>query len=346
MSKSLELKRKVFGAENGEVLDQARRLCGAMNCMAMEWLEDHNNIVECLRCLEKCDNLLKRYPKFPMKHRMASITSNGYASYWRRRSGAENVRHNSLGVQYLAFARRAIEKAYLVELKFPEEAINPAGTLINFGCLMSNEGRHVEALAKANLAIEMLSTMDDEGLSAAPVLLTGEPSTSLLAIAYHNQAVELNWLERAAEAIVAHERAVEIGRDQVGSHHTTVARVENGLLDAMRLQRESPWAKRGPKDDKVWGLVTTASRSLGGGLLRPIGKTPQGPIAWREEAIDEIKKSFTITDGPNCIHEANYEDLIRPRSVVGVGPRSLTIPHPDARSILNEVNATLPLPLV
>ena len=35
---------KVFGAENSEVLDQARRICGAYNCMAMEYLEDHNNI--------------------------------------------------------------------------------------------------------------------------------------------------------------------------------------------------------------------------------------------------------------------------------------------------------------
>jgi len=244
-----------------------------------------------------------------------------------------------MGQQYLAMARRFIEKAFLLEYNLArangsqggeqEQAANPSGTLINFGCVLSNQGRHIEALAKANDAINLLEAMEDQGLAQAPVTVDGSPATSQLAVAYHNKAVELNFLGRYSEALVTHERAVEVGREQVGQSHTMVARIENGLLDAMRLQREGAWQMRGPRDPDVWGIVTTADRSIGGGQLRPIGPTPQGPVTWSDEAISMTKKSFHVTPGQN------YEDLLRPHSSIGIGPKSLTIPDPEGRSILN-----------
>lgn len=116
------------------------------------------------------------------------------------------------------------------------------------------EGRHVEALQKANLAIEFLSSKDDDGLSCAPVLVTGEPSTSLLAIAYHNQAVELNWLQRPAEAIIASERAVEVPLTICGVipiHHSSLS-----MLTIGPVKNPKPTRSYGRLVENRLGLIT------------------------------------------------------------------------------------------
>lgn len=340
LSASLDLRVKVFASTSADdVLAAARRLAMGCNAMAMEYLEVHNDIPVCLELLKKADSIIQKYASMQGIRRLRATTHNGYSCYWRRLSSKKGT-SNKQKLQLLNTTRRCIEQATALE-KVGGDADNASGTLINFGAILSTLGRYEEALSKADEAIFQLEEAPERGKYIGNVVQSGAMVTSQLACAYHNRGVALNCLGRSAEALVAHKAAVETSREQVGPRHLTTARVENGLIDALALQRQQPWTARGANDPELWALVTTADRSLGSGQLRPIGQTQQGPVAWDQKACEKAKTEFSVFGGMEDFAEPGryFENLIRPHSTLGVGPPSPTLPSAhDGRAVLADTN--------
>ena len=106
----------------------------------------------------------------------------------------------------LRYLRRALE----VEREHPDAVENPAGTHLNVCATLSELGQHAGAAEHAAAAVELLQVQLAGAKSAV-----GEEAVaaveSMLAIAFHNLAVEHEHLGEIAEAAGAYERAVDLG---------------------------------------------------------------------------------------------------------------------------------------
>jgi tetratricopeptide (TPR) repeat protein len=88
-----------------------------------------------------------------------------------------------------------------------------ADTYLNLCAVLSQLGRHNEALENALFSVTLLQEellgVDNKNMERIPVL----------AIAYHNVAVELEFLKRMEECIATYEKATAFARTHLGDHH-------------------------------------------------------------------------------------------------------------------------------
>merc|ERR1712194_565302 len=103
--------------------------------------------------------------------------------------------------------------------------MGPAGTHLNICALLSQMGKHQEALQHAHLAAQMLE--------AAPSQEHASNSESLICVAYFNMGAEYEHLRNTIEAQRAYERAHESCLSELGEAHplsqqivTTLAQVK------------------------------------------------------------------------------------------------------------------------
>jgi hypothetical protein len=95
-----------------------------------------------------------------------------------------------------------------------EAADNPACTRLNLCAVLSQLGRHEQAMLHARAALELLhdeatlhgAALAGDGMGGPP----GAAATSVLAIAYHNYAVEQEFCGLAADARRSYSRAAEV----------------------------------------------------------------------------------------------------------------------------------------
>lgn len=154
LSESLDIRVQIFGAKHDDCQNAARRLTLGCNAMAMEYLEDHHDATTCLELLKKAQVLTRKFTRMERMKEIEATTCNNYACYWRRmstRSGSSTQQR----LNCLNNVRRCIEQAMLLEAT-SGQAVNGPGTLINFGTILAELGRHPEALSKAQKAITQL----------------------------------------------------------------------------------------------------------------------------------------------------------------------------------------------
>lgn len=123
------------------------------------------------------------------------------------------VTYNNMGCFYksmgkLHTALQYLKKAQDIEDRSNGKCQNPAGTHLNLCALLSQMGKHQEALQHSERALKLLEVAPPSG--------EGE---SLVSVAYFNMGAELEHLKKSTEAMWAYQRAYDSCLQELGEDH-------------------------------------------------------------------------------------------------------------------------------
>lgn len=188
------------------------RLAVGYNTLGMKYLKEGNTETSC-KFFEKAEALtdpanLHMNPESRLVLR--AVTFNNMGCFYKSMSKL----HTAL--QYL-------KKALQIEEKPNVKCQNPAGTHLNLCALLSQMGKHQEALHHADRALKLLET--------APPTESGPSgnSESLICVAYFNMGAEFEHLKRPTEALWAYKRAHESCLQELGAEHPLSKQISSCL---------------------------------------------------------------------------------------------------------------------
>lgn len=221
METSVFLRKQIYGANSREVLKACQVFTTSCNTLAMN-------------CLQK-DDYMKAYEL--LKKAELLTEPRGYLTDDKARLKLRAVTFNNLGCFYkrrgkLHAALQYLDKALKIELA-SDEVDNPAGTHLNLCATLSQLGRHQPALEHAQCALDLLK----QGLSRKGALHGGAggkagEEASIVAIAYHNLAVEQEHLGQWAGALQSYGESVAMAERQWGPEHPKTHAIRHSYQQA------------------------------------------------------------------------------------------------------------------
>mmetsp|Transcript_31825 Transcript_31825/g.89532 ORF Transcript_31825/g.89532 Transcript_31825/m.89532 type:complete len:258 (-) Transcript_31825:10-783(-) len=145
------------------------------------------------------------------------------------------VTYNNMGCFYKSMSKlhtalQYLKKAQRIEEKSNGRCQNPAGTHLNLCALLSQMGKHMEALQHARRALELLE--------ANPPQRSSSSSESLVSVAYFNMGAEYEHLKKTSEAIWAYQQAYESASSELGEEHPLSQQI-NGCLAQLKTKRKT-----------------------------------------------------------------------------------------------------------
>merc|ERR1719262_2150323 len=152
------------------------RLAVGYNTLGMKHLKDGNTEISC-KFFEKAEALTdpaNLHMNSDSRLVLRAVTYNNMGCFYKSMSKL----HTAL--QYL-------RKAQKIEERSMGKCQNPAGTHLNLCALLSQMGKHQEALKHAQLALQILGKVQEANAPAEP----GSNSESLICVAYFNKGAEL-----------------------------------------------------------------------------------------------------------------------------------------------------------
>ena len=175
------------------------------NKQAMERLRSAQ-FSEALALLHQAESLLRTSVPTTTSARLLGITLNNLGCYYKRR------KQPNVALRYLTQAL-AIEGG---EMGW----IDRAGTQLNLCAIYSQLGKHTEGLKCAFEAFKMLEdakTRNEEAFRPESGMRVNAATT--LVIAYHNVAVELEFLRRESDAVEFYRKGVDVALAELGPDH-------------------------------------------------------------------------------------------------------------------------------
>lgn len=232
MEKGLVLRQHFFGADSEEVWNSCKTVGEMCNLLAMTYLQQEEFPVV-LELLKKAEILTE-------KHQAGrAVTLNNFACYYRRQGNL----HKSL--TYLT-------EAIKIETKL-DNIPNKADTHLNMCAVLSQLGKHQNALGHAQSALILLHEELQLGRSNSPPKLSNsshhhaahgnngpdiDPSkldrVAVLGIAYHNVGVEHEFLKCYDQSLQSYKKGVDITSRFLGDAHGIVITLQNSLLTSKR----------------------------------------------------------------------------------------------------------------
>lgn len=139
------------------------------------------------------------------------------------------VTYNNMGCFYksmtkLHTALQYLKKAQKIEERPDSKSQNPAGTHLNLCALLSQMGKHQEALQHSKRAIDLLEENPPR---------TSSSSESLICVAYFNMGAEFEHLRKPSEALWAYQRAYDNCLSELGEDHPLSQQI-SGCLTQLR----------------------------------------------------------------------------------------------------------------
>lgn len=217
------------------------------------------------------------------------------------RSNLLAVTCNNLGCYYkkvnkLHAALSYLRKALKIEVSLQTDDVTVAGTHLNICAILSKLDKHDRAVQHALCALELIS---------ARVSAVGNSATqdeySVLAIAYHNVAVERDYLHDWEAAAQAYKQGHQIAKQCLGEHHpltqTLGKNSDAAMQKSLKVSKErtlSSSSRRPGKPplapDMGGGATSSSGPLLGGaagsaGSLPDIGNTPRTAAAEEQAPI-------------------------------------------------------------
>lgn len=185
------------------------RLAIGYNTLGMKHLKDGNTEASC-KFFEKAEALTdpaNLHMNAESRLVLRAVTYNNMGCFYKSMSKL----HTAL--QYLKKAQKLEEKSGI-------KCQNPAGTHLNLCALLSQMGKHQDALQHADRALKLLEAQS----GTAPVQTrqespAGSNSESLICVAYFNMGAEYEHLKKLNEALWAYQRAHEHCLSELGQEH-------------------------------------------------------------------------------------------------------------------------------
>lgn len=148
---------------------------------------------------------------------------------------------NNLGCYYkkvgkLHAALSYLRKALKIEVSLQTDDVTVAGTHLNICAILSKLDKHDKAVQHALCALELISNR----VSSAAHAVT-QDEYSVLAIAYHNVAVERDYLHQWDQAHTAYQQGHQIAKKCLGDQHPLTQTLAKNCDTA--LQKSQKFAK-------------------------------------------------------------------------------------------------------
>ncbi|KAK1934174.1 hypothetical protein P3T76_011377 [Phytophthora citrophthora] len=219
MERALVLRRHFFGIESQEVIQACRALAEMCNLLAMSFLQQDNYPVT-IDLLKKAEVLTQRH--HPVER---ATTLNNFACYYRR-----------LGKLHSAMT--SLKRALELEKRL-ENVRNTADTQLNMCAVLSQLGKHQEALEHAQEALISLQEGFIHGKDTTDTDNSAMSSSrldriSVMCIAYHNIGVEQEFLKDCAESVISYKKGVGLAEQYLGADHSITTTIRNSYLGAKR----------------------------------------------------------------------------------------------------------------
>lgn len=186
------------------------RLAVGYNTLGMKHLKDGNTEISC-KFFEKAEALTdpaNLHMNSESRLVLRAVTYNNMGCFYKSMSKL----HTAL--QYL-------RKAQKIEERSMGKCQNPAGTHLNLCALLSQMGKHQEALGHSQMALQLLE--------ANPPVEKGSNSESMICVAYFNMGAEFEHMKKISEALLAYERAYQSCLTELGEEHPLSQQISSCL---------------------------------------------------------------------------------------------------------------------
>merc|ERR1740138_354630 len=210
----------VQGMQDNFLSTLFERLAVGYNTLGMKHLKDGNTEISC-KFFEKAEALTdpaNLHMNSDSRLVLRAVTYNNMGCFYKSMSKL----HTAL--QYL-------KKAQKIEERPNSRCQNPAGTHLNLCALLSQMGKHPEALSHADKALQLLLK--------APPPSDGNNGQSLVCVAYFNMGAEFEHMKKASEALWAYQHAHESCIQELGEDHSLSQQI-SGCLAQLKAKVKKP----------------------------------------------------------------------------------------------------------
>lgn len=209
MERCLTLTSELHGPESGLAWEARKNVADLCNMLAMNALNT-GEMEQCYTLLTRAEQLTAGKIGAPQgdRLRLRAVTLNNLGCYYKKKGR-------------LRSALKCLGKALKIEAKL-RDVKNPADTHLNICACQSQLGRHTEALEHAQAALILLQ---DELFSSSGHESQGpaKERVAVMAIAYHNIAVEQEYLKKYDLAIQSYNKAKDISEKHLGPNQGITA---------------------------------------------------------------------------------------------------------------------------
>ncbi len=174
-----------------------------------------------------------------------AVTYNNFACFTRQQGRL----HASLSY---------LQKALAIEQKL-KHVDNPADTHLNLCAVLSQLGRHEEALSHAQAALSLLQEELFGGPRGAAAAAGKPDRIAVLAISYHNLGVEHEFLKQYTASLQAYTKGVEIASVYLGAAHGITGTLRSSQLAAARAIEGAKQAKEAKEKAKATAAAKAAA---------------------------------------------------------------------------------------
>lgn len=220
VEQALSMRKSKFGENSEEVKKSYRQLCELCNILATFYLQREDSYLAL--------DLLKRAEVLSEGDQHAqAITFNNLACYYRKTNKIK------LALKYL-------RNALSLEQDIPN-------THLNLCAVYSQIGKHDNALSHAMQSVIILQENILESIEGEKEFVEITP---VLVVAYHNMAVELEYLRRNGEAINMYAKAFSFAKEYLPEDHPVRENVRVVLEKAQNDKKDRKKKKKSAKTQK------------------------------------------------------------------------------------------------
>jgi tetratricopeptide (TPR) repeat protein len=176
---------------------------------------------------------------------------------------------------------------------------NAADTHINACAVLSQLGRHQQALEHAQSALILLQ---EELLSPPGASATATPPKAdriaVLAIAYHNIGVENEFLKRLEQSLLSYRKGVEVAERYLGPKHAITITLKNSLIAAKKIAATSESKKAKEKGTASSAVASTLPTGKKPSKMTTTTKVTRSP---GDKNVDSLADALTLDLGIDSI---------------------------------------------
>jgi len=292
------------GGENA-VWRVCKQIAAMCNTVGMSFLQ-RGKEEQCMELLRRAVDLTETpsitADEEPARVKLRAITYNNIGCYFRKMEQPREALVN-------------LERALKLLNETTGSAEHIGDTHLNICAILSQMNRHHEALEHAQIALILLQEELYFDQNEGGVI--GDELTSrfgVLAIAYHNIAVEQEYLGRIDDCIMSYCKAVELAQTKLSSSHPIAT-----ALSASFENAKETWASQ-PSTTSSWPESQTPARA------RPASATPSkrssvsgSKLATSRSSATEKKSKFAKSTSRQAVTRLSQG---RPSSRAPVRPKS------------------------
>lgn len=193
---------------------------------------------------------------------------------------------NNLGCYYkkankLHAALSYLRKALKIEVSLQTDDVTVAGTHLNICAILSKLDKHEKALQHAQCALELITNRVTSSGDAA-----SQDEFSVLSIAYHNVAVERDFLHQFDEAAAAYQQGHEVAKKWLGEQHPlTQTLAKNSDLALQKSKKTVPRERLHPTVSSPAAPIASAAQRRKGA---PVPEAAAGSSCSAVSSLPEI----------------------------------------------------------